>query len=106
MSLPREVAVIGAGTMGAGIARVFADGGARVRLSSRRRESLDAAGGRLGRAEGLLTTSRAGGRGWRLSWRRRESLGGAGGRLGRAEVLLTTSLDEALDGADLVVETI
>jgi 3-hydroxybutyryl-CoA dehydrogenase len=72
MSLPREVAVIGAGTMGAGIARVFADGGARVRLSARRRESLDA----------------------------------AGGRLGRAEVLLTTSLDEALDGADLVVETI
>lgn len=58
--------------MGAGIARVFADGGARVRLSARRRESLDA----------------------------------AGGRLGRAEVLLTTSLDEALDGADLVVETI
>jgi 3-hydroxybutyryl-CoA dehydrogenase len=72
MSLPREVAVIGAGTMGAGIARVFADGGARVRLSARRRESLDA----------------------------------AGGRLGRAEVLLTTSLDEALDGADLVIETI
>jgi 3-hydroxybutyryl-CoA dehydrogenase len=72
MSLPREVAVIGAGTMGAGIARVFADGGARVRLSARRRESLDT----------------------------------ARGRLGRAEVLLTTSLDEALDGADLVVETI
>jgi 3-hydroxybutyryl-CoA dehydrogenase len=72
MSLPREVAVIGAGTMGAGIARVFADGGARVRLSARRLESLDA----------------------------------AGGRLGRAEVVLTTSLDEALDGADLVVETI
>jgi 3-hydroxybutyryl-CoA dehydrogenase len=72
MSLPREVAVIGAGAMGAGIARVFADGGARVRLSARRRESLDT----------------------------------AGGRLGRAEVLLTTSLDEALDGADLVVETI
>jgi 3-hydroxybutyryl-CoA dehydrogenase len=72
VSLPREVAVIGAGTMGAGIARVFADGGARVRLSARRQESLD----------------------------------GAIGRLGRADVLLTTSLDEALDGADLVVETI
>jgi 3-hydroxybutyryl-CoA dehydrogenase len=72
VSLPREVAVIGAGTMGAGIARVFADGGARVRLSARHRERLDA----------------------------------ARGRLGRSEVLLTTSLDEALDGADLVVETI
>jgi 3-hydroxybutyryl-CoA dehydrogenase len=72
VSLPREVAVIGAGTMGAGIARVFAEGGASVRLMARHRESLDA----------------------------------AGGRLGRAEVLLTTSLDEALDGTDLVVETI
>jgi 3-hydroxybutyryl-CoA dehydrogenase len=72
MSLPREVAVIGAGTMGAGIARVFAEGGASVRLMARHPASLDA----------------------------------AGGRLGRAEVLLTTSLDEALDGTDLVVETI
>jgi 3-hydroxybutyryl-CoA dehydrogenase len=72
MSLPREVAVIGAGTMGAGIARVFAEGGASVRLMARHPESLEA----------------------------------AGGRLGRAEVLLTTSLDEALDGTDLVVETI
>jgi len=72
MRLPHEVAVIGAGTMGAGIARVFADAGASVRLSARREASLQAA---------------------------RQ-------RLGDAEVFATTSLDEALNGADLVVETI
>ena len=58
--------------MGAGIARVFADAGAAVRLNARREESLDAA---------------------------RE-------RLGEASVLATTSLDDALEGAELVVETI
>ena len=72
MTLPREVAVIGAGTMGTGIARVFADGGSAVRLMSRRESSLAAA---------------------------RE-------RLGTGPVRLTTSLDEALAGADLVVESI
>jgi 3-hydroxybutyryl-CoA dehydrogenase len=72
VGLPREVAVIGAGTMGAGIARIFAEGGASVRLMARRQSSLDS----------------------------------AGERLGEARVQLTTSLDEALTGADLVVETI
>ncbi|HWM14721.1 MAG TPA: 3-hydroxyacyl-CoA dehydrogenase family protein, partial [Gaiellaceae bacterium] len=48
VELPREVAVVGAGTMGAGIARVFADAGASVRLCSRRESSLDAARTRLG----------------------------------------------------------
>ena len=71
MTLPREVAVVGAGTMGAGIARIFADGGASVRLTARREESLDAARERAGDA-----------------------------------VAMTTDLDEALAGADLVVETI
>ena len=60
--------------MGAGIARVFADAGAAVRLCARRESSLEAARGRLGE--------------------------------GTARVRLTTSADEALDGADLVVETI
>ena len=72
IELPRDVAVIGAGTMGAGIARVFADGGASVRLMARRETSLAA----------------------------------AQQRLGTGPVRLTTSLDEALRGADLVVETI
>jgi 3-hydroxybutyryl-CoA dehydrogenase len=74
VTLPREVAVVGAGTMGAGIARVFADAGVSVRLCSRRESSLDAAGSRLGEAA--------------------------------ARVRMTTSADEALAGAELVVETI
>jgi 3-hydroxybutyryl-CoA dehydrogenase len=65
------MAVVGAGTMGAGIARIFADGGAEVRLTARRQESLDAARERAGKA-----------------------------------VVMTTDLDEALAGAELVVETI
>jgi 3-hydroxybutyryl-CoA dehydrogenase len=69
--LPREVAVVGAGNMGAGIARIFGDGGASVRLMARREESLAAARGRAGEA-----------------------------------VAMTTDLDEALTGAELVVETI
>ena len=64
--------MIGAGTMGAGIARIFAAGGASVRLMARREASLDSA---------------------------RE-------RLGETDMRLTTSLDEALTGADLVIETI
>jgi 3-hydroxybutyryl-CoA dehydrogenase len=72
MELPHEVAVIGAGTMGPGIARTFADAGASVRLTARRESSLDAA---------------------------RE-------RLDDVRVLLTTSLDEAIEGVGLVVETI
>jgi 3-hydroxyacyl-CoA dehydrogenase len=72
VTLPREVAIIGAGTMGAGIARIFAGGGAFVRLMARREASLDSA---------------------------RE-------RLGETDMRLTTSLDEALTGADLVIETI
>jgi 3-hydroxybutyryl-CoA dehydrogenase len=64
--------VIGAGTMGAGIARIFADGGADVRLMARRASTLEA----------------------------------AQERLGAGPVRPTTSLDEALEGADLVVETI
>jgi 3-hydroxybutyryl-CoA dehydrogenase len=71
MTLPREVAVVGAGTMGAGIARIFADGGASVSLMARREESLAAARERAGEA-----------------------------------VAMTTDLDEALTGAELVVETI
>jgi 3-hydroxybutyryl-CoA dehydrogenase len=74
MSLPGEVAVIGAGAMGAGIARAFADAGASVRLCARRESSLEAARPRLGEHA--------------------------------VRVRMTTSHDEALDAAELVVETI
>jgi 3-hydroxybutyryl-CoA dehydrogenase len=74
VELPKSVAVVGAGTMGAGIAWVFAEAGASVRLCARRESSLEAA---------------------------RPRLGEAGER-----VRLTTSVDDALDGAELVVETI
>jgi 3-hydroxybutyryl-CoA dehydrogenase len=74
VSLPTEVAVVGAGTMGAGIARVFAEAGSSVRLCARRESSLE---------------------------RARTRLGGAAER-----VRATTSLDEALAGAELVLETI
>jgi 3-hydroxybutyryl-CoA dehydrogenase len=57
VELPREVAVIGAGTMGAGIARVFAEAGASVRLCARRESSLEAARPRLGDVQVELTTS-------------------------------------------------
>jgi 3-hydroxybutyryl-CoA dehydrogenase len=50
VSLPRDVAVVGAGTMGAGIARIFADAGASVRLMARHEASLDAARERVGEA--------------------------------------------------------
>jgi len=66
--------VIGAGAMGAGIARVFADAGASVRLCARRESSLEAARPRLGE--------------------------------NGARLRLTTSADDALAGAELVVETI
>ena len=74
MRLPAEVAVVGAGAMGAGIARVFADAGASVRLCARRESSLEAARPRLGE--------------------------------NAAGVRMTTSADEALDAAELVIETI
>ena len=60
--------------MGAGIARVFAEAGASVRLCARRESSLEAARPRLGEHAD--------------------------------RVRATTSHDEALAGAELVVETI
>jgi 3-hydroxybutyryl-CoA dehydrogenase len=56
VGLPREATVVGAGTMGAGIARVFADAGCAVRLTARRESSLEAARERVGEGAVLLTT--------------------------------------------------
>ena len=57
MELPRDVAVVGAGTMGAGIARIFAEAGSSVRLCARRASSLEAARPRLGGHPVELTIS-------------------------------------------------
>jgi 3-hydroxybutyryl-CoA dehydrogenase len=74
VKLPEHVAVVGAGTMGGGIAQVFAEAGASVRLCARRESSLEAARSRLGETAERMQ--------------------------------LTTSVEDALDGAELVIETI
>jgi 3-hydroxybutyryl-CoA dehydrogenase len=72
------VTIVGAGTMGAGMAAVFASHGTRVRLTARRRETLERAEERIARIAGAAARG----------------------------VTTTRELDEALDGAGLVVETI
>jgi 3-hydroxybutyryl-CoA dehydrogenase len=75
---PRKVAIVGAGTMGAGMAGVFALGGSEVRLAARTEATLGRARQRI---ESLAPDA-------------------AGG------VMMTTAIEEALTEADLVVETI
>lgn len=59
MKLPPKVAVAGAGTMGVGIVRVFAEAGSSVSLCARREARLEAAAERLGKVvdQVRLTTS-------------------------------------------------
>jgi 3-hydroxybutyryl-CoA dehydrogenase len=75
---PSTVAIVGAGTMGAGMAAVFAAHGSSVRLTARRAETLERAAERVA-----------------------EIAGDAASR-----VTTTRVLAEAVDGAELVVETI
>jgi 3-hydroxybutyryl-CoA dehydrogenase len=77
-ALPHTVAIVGAGTMGAGMAGVFASSGSEVRLAARTEASLERAGRRI------------------------EEIAGEGAR----RVTATTENEAALAGADLVVETI
>jgi 3-hydroxybutyryl-CoA dehydrogenase len=80
--LPASVAVIGAGTMGTGIAIVFAAAGcADLRLMSRHEATLRQAASRIAGAA-LLPDSRAG------------------------AIRLTTSLAEAAGGSELIIESI
>jgi 3-hydroxybutyryl-CoA dehydrogenase len=75
-SLPSGAAVVGAGTMGTGIALVLARAGIEVRLTARRAATLD-------RARARLAADPAG-----------------------ASIHTTTSLETALAGVGLVIETI
>jgi 3-hydroxybutyryl-CoA dehydrogenase len=89
---PAIVAVIGAGTMGAGIALAFARAGSAVRLTARRESSLAAA---LARIESGLAVFVEGGA---------TSAGDASLSLGR--IASTTSFADAVAGATLVVESV
>lgn len=85
-ALPRTVGVAGAGTMGAGIAAIFAAAGCEVRLHARRDASLDGARARL---PGIWTT-----------------LGVHEAGAAEARIAYTTDPAAALGGCDLVIETI
>lgn len=87
----REAVVVGAGTMGAGIALLAAAHGLDVRLVARSRRSLAAALARLRNALGFLATEGA-------------LPAAADGALARLRT--ETDLAAALDGADLVVEAV
>lgn len=75
---PSTVAIVGAGTMGAGMAAVFAAHGSDVRLTARTQETLERAAARVAGLAGAAAT----------------------------RVTTTGDLGAALEGAELVVETI
>ncbi len=88
-----EIAVVGAGLMGHGIALVLALGGHSVRLADSRSETLEAVPGLMASALATLTEAGAAPDGWTA-----ERLAGA--------VRLSPDLAATIDGASLVVEAI
>ena len=88
-----EIAVVGAGLMGHGIALVLALGGHSVRLADSRPETLDAVPGLMASALATLTEAGAAPDGWTA-----DRLAGA--------VRLSPDLAATVDGASLVVEAI
>jgi 3-hydroxybutyryl-CoA dehydrogenase len=88
----REAAVVGAGTMGAGIALLAARHGLGVRLVARSRPSLDGALARIRDTLDFLTAE--------------GELTPAAGEQALARVSTTTDLAAALRGADLVLEAV
>lgn len=86
------VAVVGAGTMGAGIAQIFAQAGYPVRLHARKRETLEAALRRIRVNQDELI--------------RHELLGAAEAEAARGRIAVTQDLGEALAGAAFVSENI
>ncbi len=83
--LPSPVAIAGAGTMGAGLAAVFAAAGCEVRLIARREATLGAAAGRLASAATSL---------------------GADPRTVASRVSGTVEVHAGAEAAQLVIETI
>ena len=86
------VAVVGAGTMGAGIAQIFAQAGHPVRLQARQRETLEAALRRIRVNQDELMCH--------------DLLAGKDAEAARARITVTQSLTEALEGAIFVSENI
>jgi 3-hydroxybutyryl-CoA dehydrogenase len=91
---PQEmpIAVIGAGTMGAGIAQIFAQAGHQVRLQARKRETLEAALRRVHVNQDELI--------------RHDLLRAAEAQEVRGRITVTQDLHEALAGAAFVSENI
>ena len=87
-----RVAVIGAGTMGAGIAGEFARAGCRVRLMDRNEQLLDRGLRRLDAAQQVLVDA------GRISERQAAAA--------RQRVAVTTSLETACEDAELLVEAV
>ena len=92
--IPQEtpIAVIGAGTMGAGIAQIFAQAGHPVRLHARKRETLEAALRRVRVNQDELI--------------RHDLLGVLVAQAARGRITVTQDLQEALAGAAFVSENI
>jgi 5-formyl-3-hydroxy-2-methylpyridine 4-carboxylate dehydrogenase len=88
----RKVAVVGAGTMGPGMAATFARNGFDTALYDVKPEQLDKAKGAVDFVYTILT-----GGGFMTS---------DDADAGRARITFTTDLTEALNGADFVVETV
>jgi len=86
------VAVVGAGTMGAGIAQIFAQAGHPVRLQARKRETLEAARRRVRVNQDELI--------------RHELLTAVDAETARGRITVTQDLNEALAGAAFVSENI
>ena len=86
------IAVVGAGTMGAGIAQIFAQAGHPVRLQARKRETLEAALRRIRVNQDELI--------------RHELLTEGDAETARGRITATQSMNEALAGAAFVSENI
>jgi len=86
------IAVIGAGTMGAGIAQIFAQAGHPVRLQARKRETLESALRRIRVNQDELI--------------RHDLLGASEAEAARGRIAVTQDMTEALAGAAFVSENI